>query len=133
MIPVIMATFRPARPALTRAGLLALAVLGILVLGDLNRRMADAERLERDSLALQADVDALEDEHARLQAEIAGVVNDTYLEAWARREAKMVRPGERLIIPIPAGGAGEVQTPGAEPLEPLPSPWQVWWALLFGG
>ena len=128
-----MATFRPARPALTRAGLLALAVLGILILGDLNRRMADAERLEQDSLALQADVDVLEDEHAYLEAEIAGVVNDTYLEAWARREAKMVRPGERLIVPIPAGGAGEVRASGAEPVEPLPSPWQVWWALLFGG
>ncbi|MEX0788809.1 MAG: hypothetical protein WD906_03305 [Anaerolineales bacterium] len=127
-----MVTSRVARPGLTRAALLALAAVGILILGDLNRRMADAERLERDAIALQMDVGLLETEHDRLQAAIAAVVDDAQVEAWARREAKMVRPGERLMIPVPVEGNSEPIRPAAETAEPLPSPWDVWWALLIG-
>ena len=127
-----MVNSRAARPALTRAALLALAVVGILILGDLNRRMADAERLERDATSLQIDVASLETEHERLLLAIAAVVDDAQVEAWARREAKMVRPGERLIIPVPAEGNSEPIRPAAEVAEPLPSPWDVWWALLIG-
>jgi hypothetical protein len=94
--------------------------------------MADAERLERDAAALQIDVGSLETEHDRLQSSIAAVVDDAQVEAWARREAKMVRPSERLIIPVPVEGNSEPIRPAVESAPPLPSPWDVWWALLIG-
>jgi hypothetical protein len=45
----------------------------------------------------------------------------------------MVRDGEKLIIPLPAAGVVTPTPAAAPPRDALPSAWQVWWALLFGG
>jgi hypothetical protein len=121
-----------ARPTFSRPLVVALVVIGILILGDLNGRMADALRLEQDAGLLRGEVASLEGQQAALQTQIAEVVNDYTVEQWARREAKMVRPGERLVLAVPASGASEPEIPASETAAPLPSAWQVWWALLFG-
>ena len=56
---------------IARIWLLAAAVLGIIVLGDLNRRMTDSRRLEQDSNLLQTEVAWLESENERLQTRLA--------------------------------------------------------------
>jgi cell division protein FtsB len=128
-----MSGLSSSRPSVSRALALALAVMGILVLGDLNSRMADALQLERDSRLLESEVTSLETQQAQLEAQIAAVAQDQTVEEWARREAKMVREGEHLILPIPAGEDARASVPPSEGVLPLPSPWEVWWALLFGG
>jgi hypothetical protein len=44
----------------------------------------------------------------------------------------MVRPGERLVVPMPVGGFIPTPTPFVVSSELMPNKWQVWWALLFG-
>jgi cell division protein FtsB len=109
------------------------AVGGILLLGDLNRRMSNARQLERDATALQTETSALETQQADLQTDLAAAGSDVQVEEWARNQARMVREGEVLVIPLP--GAGVVTpTPQAAPSRgELPGNWDVWWALLFGG
>ena len=59
-----------------------------------------------------------------------------YEEIVFRNEGKMVRDGEILVIPVPAGAIAEV-TPTAAPLidvqttPPEPKSWQLWWSLFF--
>ena len=119
-------------PRLSRILLVILAVIGVFVLGDLTRRMADARRLERDARLLGTQVQALEQEQADLQTQVARATSEGMVEEWARGEAKMVGQGEKLVVPI----APEVARPSATPLpsdaERSPSRWDVWWALLFG-
>jgi len=121
-----------AKLGLSRLWIVLAAVGGILLLGDLNRRMADARRLERDAVVLQTETTALETQQADLLADLAGAGSDAQIEEWARNQARMVRDGERLVIPLPAAGA-VTPTPQAAPPRPgLPGSVQVWWALLFG-
>jgi len=117
---------------IARIWLLAAAVLGIIVLGDLNRRMTDSRRLEQDSNLLQTEVGWLESENERLQLQIAYATSEAYVEAWAHSQGKLVRDGEHLIVPVPASGFYPTPTPFALASEVLPFKWQVWWALLFG-
>src|SRR5262245_15537071 len=78
------------------------------------------------------------DEIARLQQEQGDLIrerdyvrSDAFVESWARSEGKMVKPGEILVIPVPASGLAEA-TP--EPTLSIPidtSPdqienWQLW-------
>jgi cell division protein FtsB len=122
-----------ARLGLSRLWIVLAAVGGILLLGDLNRRMADARRLERDAAVLQTETTALETQHAELGDDLAGAGSDAQVEEWARNQARMVRDGEKLVIPLPAAGV-VTPTPQAAPPRPgLPGSLQVWWALLFGG
>jgi len=113
--------------------ILAIVVLGILVLGDLNRRMADARRLEQDTLILQTEVAAMATERVDLMTRVAGATSENAIAAWAREEAKMVKPGEVLVVPVGPPGAtpvpGEASGGSNEELSNL----EIWLALLFGG
>lgn len=117
---------------LSRVWMLVAVVAGILILGDLNRRMSDAQRLERDTVTLGTEVASLEADQSRLQTQVAGATSQPQVEAWARTQERMIRDGEHLVIPLPAAGALDTAPPTPTPEGPLPSRWDIWWALLFG-
>src|SRR5512137_2485983 len=117
---------------LSRLWIVVAAVGGILLLGDLNRRMSNARQLERDAAALQTETSALETQQAQLQTDLAAAGSDQQVETWARDQARMVRNGEVLVIPLPAEGMVTPTPQAAPPRNELPGPWDVWWALLFG-
>jgi hypothetical protein len=107
--------------------------LGILIVGDLNRRMADARRLERDSAVLATEVVLLEQENEYLETQVAGATSEALVREWAHREGGMLQEGEVLVVPIAPPGEAAAATPTPTAYEEPPSQWQVWWALLFGG
>ncbi|HLE82070.1 MAG TPA: hypothetical protein VJA25_12335, partial [Dehalococcoidia bacterium] len=109
-----------------------LGVIGVFILGDLTRRMGDARRLERDARMLGTQVQALEEEEAGLQTQVALATSEGMVEQWARGEAKMVGQGEKLIVPISPEGSQPTSTPVLSTTQSLPTRWDVWWALLFG-
>ncbi len=106
-------------------------ILGISIVLDFQQRIqaaqiiiAEAERLELEVSKLQADQEGL-------QATLAYVESDAYVEDWSHSEGQLVRPGEVLVIPVTKPGA--LSTP--EPLAPPPAPpiinWQLWLELFF--
>jgi hypothetical protein len=63
---------------------------------------------------------------------MAAATSGVLVEQWARGEAGMVLPGERLLVPVdPAAGTPTAEPPGSEG-DDLPRPWEVWLTLLFG-
>ncbi len=123
----------PSKPTISGIWLLVVLIVGILIVGDLTRRMTDARRIERDARMLGTEVAVLEAEHERLQEGFEGAGGEAQVEAWARGEARMVREGERLVLPIPASESEQPAQAVADPAIEPPTPWEVWWALLTGG
>ena len=115
-----------------RLWLFVLLILGALVLGDLNQRMADARRLDHDAGLLEAEFSRLEEENARLEAEIAVANTEAYVEHWAHQEARMVREGEVLVILIGPEGEESVSGTSSELDAPVSSNFEVWLNLIFG-
>ncbi len=121
------------RTRLSSVLILAAVIAGILILGDLNRRMANARRLERDAVQLETEVAVMATERVQLMTSVAEATSESIIAEWAHSDAKLVREGETLIIPLPPPDQISVATPApGEDLE-TPSKWQVWWALIFGG
>jgi cell division protein FtsB len=121
------------RNRLSSVLILASVIAGILILGDLNRRMANARRLERDAVQLETEVAVMATERVHLMTSVAEATSEAIIAEWAHSDAKLVREGETLIIPLPPPGQIFVATPvPGQDLE-TPSKWQVWWALIFGG
>jgi len=106
------------RTRLSSVFILAAVIAGILILGDLNRRMANARRLERD---------------VQLMTGVAEATSESIIAEWAHSDAKLVREGETLIIPLPPPDQIFGATPAPGEINETPSKWQVWWALIFGG
>jgi len=106
-------------------------LIGLLLTLEFNRRLDLNRRIGADEQTLAAEVATAEARQAMLLAERSYIQTDAYVERWARYEAKMVRPGEVLVVPVleaprPPAAATAVPAP------PTPEPWQAWWALFFG-
>jgi len=113
--------------------IIALVVLGILVLGDLNRRMADARRLEQDAILLETEVADMATERVDLMTQVAEATSEPVIAEWAHEQAKMVLPGEVLVVPVAPGGATPVPASAGAGTQEAPSNFEIWLALLFGG
>jgi cell division protein FtsB len=123
---------KPKGASISRGWVLVAVVAAILILGDLNQRMAEARRLERESRIAETQVASLEAENDRLRTQMAAATSGVLVEQWARGEAGMVLPGERLLVPVdPAPGTPAAEAPASD-RDDLPRPWEVWLTLLFG-
>jgi cell division protein FtsB len=115
-----------------RFWLFVILVLGSVILGDLNQRMADARGLENDLEYLQARSEQLDEELLYLDEQIELVDSDDFIDDWAHEEGKMVKDNEVLVIFVPTGVDEGIDqsipasnTTSAEKIE-------VWLELIFG-
>ena len=123
---------REDKVGLPRLWLFVLLVLGALILGDLNQRMADARHLEQEAVLLEDELQELEEDIARLEREIEIANTEKFIERWAHEEAKWVRQGETLVILVSPESEDPIMGPPQEPDESVQSNMDVWLKLLFG-
>jgi len=107
-----------------------LVLLGFLVIV-FNNRMAEQRQLVAQAEEIKVELNALRQTEASLDAQIAYATSDAAVEEWAYQEARWVREGDQLIVPV----SPSKQTPVA-PSANIPEPvthtnWQIWWALFF--
>jgi len=114
----------------------AILAIALILAINFSSRIAATQPLQQTYDEVNAEIERLSEEQADLINERDYVRSDAYVEAWARDEGKMVRPGEVLVIPVPS--AVDVETsPVDVPLievetsPPQSDPWVVWWALFF--
>lgn len=116
------------------------AVVGVVVLGGVvwgfGRQITLIRQLRAEEKRLERVLKAERARHEELTAKLKRVKSDTYVEQWAREEAKMAKPGEVVIIMTSDtdGGAGSLpHTQTEEPDRPEPqSFWAVWWRQIHG-
>lgn len=120
------------RPSTIQIVLLVILAIGLPLAIDFRRRIEQGQSVTADQRELEAAITELETEQQALTAERAYVASDAFVEAWAHDQGKMVRDGERLVIPIPQGEPIVEQPAQRGTSEPI-SNWHVWWSLFFDG
>src|SRR5574341_503559 len=113
--------------------LIALLVIGLRLVIDFSTRIIEGQNKVNDQHDLEDEINRLLADQRELEAEKAYYSSDTFIEEWAHSEGKMVRSGERLVIPIyeappPENQQAATQTSGQLPQVPA---WHVWWSLFF--
>lgn len=114
-----------------------ITAFGLILAINFSSRIAAGQPLQEARREVQAEVQQLEEEQATLTALRDYSQSDAYVENWARSQGKMVRSGETLVVPVPAGVA--VAEPTAVPMPVVPfqdgapqlENWEVWWNLFF--
>ena len=126
------------RLARLRIALGAGILLVVVIVGGLGwafvQQLSLAEELEEETRQLEQAVATQKAHQASLTATLVYVQTDTYVEEWAREEAKMARPGEVLLIPLEGSGEAEPAATPTVSTEETPPPipedepfWEVWW------
>lgn len=112
--------------------LIALIVVGGRLALDFSQRIIEGQTKISEQQDLEQELADLRAEQRVLEAEKAYYSSSTFIEAWAHDEGKMVRNGERLIVPVYQDVPEAPQQASAPADEPVTLPgWQVWWTLFF--
>jgi cell division protein FtsB len=116
----------------------AILSIGLLLVINFSGRIARGQQTEAEHQRLQATITVLEQQQVNLLKERDYAASDASVEHWAHTEGKMIREGEVLVIPIPAGEVQPTPLPPAPILIPTPEPpealnWHLWWNLFFDG
>jgi hypothetical protein len=115
-----------------KIGLVVAAVILFFLVMDLNSRLNELTRLSAQEEKAATVLSNLQSTLDLLETQVAFATSEGAVEEWAYQESHMVRPGEKLIIPLsPAGTSPQVvilPTPTIVPVEN----WEVWLALLLG-
>ncbi len=112
-------------------GLTAVLLL-VLLMMNINSRLSEYFRLSGERDALSTQVGYSRATKVALDTQVAYATSDQAVEDWARDEAHLARPGDKVIIPVTP--ANPTPQPAAQ-VTPTPTTvenWQVWWALFFG-
>jgi cell division protein FtsB len=131
---------QPARAPRRRIPLSNLQIILIVLIAvggrlaiDFSQRIVEGQKKINEQRDLEAEIDDLEREQQRLEAEKAYYSSTAFVEAWSHDEGKMVRDGERIVVPlyedIPQQAQQPTDAPSAQ--EPAIPAWQVWWTLFF--
>ena len=111
-------------------GVIALVLLMLLMM-NLNSRLSEYFRLSSTRDKLGVEVDQLKATKMALDTQVAYATSDQAVEEWARNEAHLARPGDKVIIPVTPVGQTPVPEVQATPTVQPVNNWQVWWALFF--
>jgi cell division protein FtsB len=104
--------------------------VGLLIAFNLNRQLAESQRLRDAADVAATEAAQLRAENAALQTQVAYATTDAAVIEWAHENGKLVQPGEVLVVPvIPTAEPTPAPPPPAPP--PPPPNWQLWWNLFL--
>ncbi|CAG1000575.1 MAG: septum formation initiator family protein [Anaerolineae bacterium] len=114
----------------------SILAISLLLAINFSGRIAAGRNIASERGDLEQAIQTLAAQATALRSELGYVSSDAYVEAWARRDGNMIKPGEVLIVPVPP----------QRTLQPMPTPtlpalagapeaetenWKMWWNLFF--
>lgn len=110
--------------------------VGLLLTINFSTRIAAGRPLLDAYEAVKAEIAQLEIEQQLLLEERDYSLSDYYVENWARGRGKMIKPGDKLFVPIPSNTtaieAPTAITPGEfDSGADQPENWELWWGLFL--
>lgn len=125
----------PKVPIAQFIAVIALSISIFLVI-DFGRRAAANYRVQREAQRLSQEVEIVHQHQTELLAWRSYVASDLYVEEVARKELRLARPNETVVIVMPTPEAIAITTTTeslAEVTAPIiQTPAEAWWHLFFG-
>jgi cell division protein FtsB len=111
---------------------LVVATIALSLIVDLGHKVAVYRHLQREEARLEQEIGFEEERRDYLGGLQEQVQTEKFLDDWARREGKMVKPGETLIVPrFEAAPLAPLIHSQQESQSSEESHWQEWWKLFF--
>jgi cell division protein FtsB len=114
----------------------SILAISLLLAINFSGRIAAGRQIDTKRDALDQSISTLQAQATALQSELNFVNSDAFIGQWARKEGRMVKPNEVLIVPVPGPMTPEPSpTPFVSTVTDLqnqqPNNWKLWWQLFF--
>jgi cell division protein FtsB len=106
-------------------------VAAVLLAFGFNSRLTAIRQMRQDEARLKQAVATEETRQASLKSYLDYIRSESYVEHWARVDARMVKAGEVAVIPV-APTTGQLGSDSPAPAEVPATILDEWWALFFG-
>jgi cell division protein FtsL len=137
-IVVLRKPIGPPPLALRLAAVLAVPLL-LYALIATGQKAAENYQLNQQAEALRAEIARARAQNVELQQQIERARTDAAIEAIAREQLGLIKPGDHPLVLVSQGGSGQSAAPPAPTPNPTPAPapnptptWRQWWEYLFG-
>jgi cell division protein FtsB len=111
---------------------IALTVIAAVLLAlGFNSRLTAIRQMRQDEARLKQAVATEETRQAGLKSYLDYIRSESYVEHWARVDARMVKAGEVAVIPV-APAAGQLGSSSPALAQAPATILDEWWALFFG-
>ncbi|PJF37273.1 MAG: hypothetical protein CUN49_01060 [Candidatus Thermofonsia Clade 1 bacterium] len=115
----------------------AILAISLLLAINFSGRIAAGRQISAQRQELLYSIETLQARATALRTELDFYSSDAFIEEWARREGKMIKAGEVLVVPVPPlTTPTPVRTPTPLPAivargQSAPSNFELWWQLFF--
>jgi cell division protein FtsB len=110
---------------------IAIGILLVLVT-NFNARLEELSRLQGEAATVRAQATSILVTQAALQMQVALATSSAAAEEYARNQARMAQPGDKVFIVMPAPGSTPPPAPTPTPIFTNLTKWDVWMILIFG-
>jgi cell division protein FtsB len=111
---------------------LIVATIALSLVVDFGRKVALYRHLQLEEARLDQGIEYEENRRDYLEWLREYIQTDSFVESWARREWKMVKPGETSVVPVMTEAPVVPQIRPQEESQPSEgSRWQEWWKFFF--
>jgi len=115
-----------------RIGVFVIIAVVIIIVMNFNLRMEELSHLLTKSAVVQGNAtEVVVTQHA-LQTQVAQATSPAEVEKYAREQAHMAQPGDKVIVILPAPGATAPATPIPTPVISNRTKLDVWVDFIFG-
>lgn len=111
--------------------IIGIGVVLVLVM-NFNARLGDLAHLQNQAATIAAQATGVMVTHAVLLTQEAFATSSDAVDQYAHGEAHMARPGDHVVIVLPAPGSTPQPTPIPTPVVNNLSAWDVWMSFIFG-
>jgi len=114
---------------------IAILAISLLLAVNFSGRIAAGQQIEGRKGQLDRTIATLEAQATAYQAELNYVNSNAFVEKWARKEGRMVKGEEMLVVPVPGPStppplATSVLVVNTDPSQESHN-WSLWWQLFF--
>jgi cell division protein FtsB len=118
--------------SLTQFVALIVATIALSLVVDFGRKVALHRHLQLEEARLDQGIEDEKNRRDHLERLRGYVQTDQFVDSWARREWKLVKPGETsVVLNLPEAPVAPQTRPQEESLPSGGSRWQEWWGRFF--
>jgi hypothetical protein len=115
-----------------RLGIFILIGLALILVMNFSTRLGELAHLQNQAATVHVQATGVMLTQAALQTQVAQATSSDAVDAYARGDAHLGKPGDKVIIVVPIPGVTPQPTPMPTPPADELSPWEVWMILIFG-
>ena len=116
---------------LQRWAIAVTVIAAVLLALGFNSRLTTIRQMRQDAARLKQAIATEETRQAGLKSYLDYIRSESYVEHWARVDAKMVKTGEVAVIPV-APTVGQIGSDSPAPAQAPATILDEWWGLFWG-